>query len=214
MTSEDKPGWFGRLFGRKGKEEGKDESKDDVKDEAPPSSPEGEPDYATGAEDVSHVPLPRTKAPSTRPKAPTFSPSRRSPSRARARAVPEAEPVDAAAVLAHDAAEGPEREPEAKGWWSRLTSACADLVGPVRPGHRAVHQAQARCDDSRIWKTRSSRRISAWRPRCGSPKRSARGATRRESRRTRSAPSSPPRWSAPWSPWRSRSRSMPPRSRS
>lgn len=31
MTSEDKPGWFGRLFGRKGK--------DEVKEEVPATSP-------------------------------------------------------------------------------------------------------------------------------------------------------------------------------
>ncbi|MBL7590292.1 signal recognition particle-docking protein FtsY, partial [Escherichia coli] len=35
---------------------------------------------------------------------------------------PDIQPVDSAAALAHDAGAGPEREPEAKGWWSRLTS--------------------------------------------------------------------------------------------
>ncbi len=35
---------------------------------------------------------------------------------------PDIQPTDTAAALAHDAGAGPDREPEAKGWWSRLTS--------------------------------------------------------------------------------------------
>ena len=35
---------------------------------------------------------------------------------------PDIQPLDSAAALAHDAGAGPEREPEAKGWWTRLTS--------------------------------------------------------------------------------------------
>ncbi|MFC5563595.1 signal recognition particle-docking protein FtsY, partial [Methylobacterium aerolatum] len=35
---------------------------------------------------------------------------------------PDIQPTDAAAALAHDAGAGPQREPEAKGWWNRLTS--------------------------------------------------------------------------------------------
>ncbi|TXN49583.1 signal recognition particle-docking protein FtsY, partial [Methylobacterium sp. WL18] len=35
---------------------------------------------------------------------------------------PDIQPVDAAAALAYDAGAGPDREPEAKGWWTRLTS--------------------------------------------------------------------------------------------
>ncbi len=67
MTSEDKPGWFGRLFGRKGKdearpEEAEDESAVGASDtpsaDSPASPSEGTPDYATGADDITHIPLP------------------------------------------------------------------------------------------------------------------------------------------------------------
>ena len=57
MASEEKPGWLGRLFGRKGQPEAGD--KPEVEGPAEAASPsEGEPDFATGAEDVAHIPLP------------------------------------------------------------------------------------------------------------------------------------------------------------
>ena len=71
MSQDEKPGWFGRLFGRKGApaaEEAPEPAQESPAPESPapespapdsPASPsEGEPDFATGADDVSHVPLP------------------------------------------------------------------------------------------------------------------------------------------------------------
>ncbi|TXN49497.1 signal recognition particle-docking protein FtsY, partial [Methylobacterium sp. WL18] len=62
MASEEKPGWFGRLFGRKGQGTGdgtaEETSETELPAEAPASPSEGQPDYATGAEDVAHIPLP------------------------------------------------------------------------------------------------------------------------------------------------------------
>ncbi|MFD0935690.1 signal recognition particle-docking protein FtsY, partial [Methylobacterium trifolii] len=46
MTSEDKPGWLGRLFGRKGAPEAEPPA------ESPASPAEGQPDFATGAGEV------------------------------------------------------------------------------------------------------------------------------------------------------------------
>ncbi len=151
MTSEDKPGWFGRLFGRKGK--------DEVKDEGPASPSEGEPDFAMGAEDVAHIPLPEDEAvidategadllpiEGEDEKPPTGTAgdrpahgadpvdtgsANREPNVSTEPDVfaepdvaldPDIQPTDTAAALAHDAGAGPDREPEAKGWWSRLTS--------------------------------------------------------------------------------------------
>ena len=139
MTSEDKPGWFGRLFGRKGK--------DEVKEEVPASPSEGEPDFATGAEDVTHIPLPEDETlidasegadllpvEGEDEKPPTGTAGdppahgadpvdtgtmNREPEGALDQDI---QPTDTAAALAHDAGAGPDREPEAKGWWSRLTS--------------------------------------------------------------------------------------------
>jgi fused signal recognition particle receptor len=61
MASEEKPGWFGRLFGRKGQPAPEDKPEDKPEAELPAeaaSPSEGEPDFATAAEDVAHVPLP------------------------------------------------------------------------------------------------------------------------------------------------------------
>jgi len=151
MTSEDKPGWFGRLFGRKGK--------DEVKEEVPAPPAEGELDFATGAEDVEHIPLPEdegaidategadllpvegedekppTGTAGDRPahgadpvdtgtmnREPNVSPAVEVSPEPDVALDPDIQPTDTAAALAHDAGAGPDREPEAKGWWSRLTS--------------------------------------------------------------------------------------------
>jgi len=176
--SEDKPGWFGRLFGRKGAEKASEPpaeeapSPDEAASLVDPASPaEGHPDFATAADDVAHVPLPpeepapeapaRNTVPDVvegadlmpiegqeeRPPAGTAGddPARgaepadttsqarepktgepetgepESPDEAPASA-PDIQPVDAAAALAFDAGAEPQREPEARGWWSRLTS--------------------------------------------------------------------------------------------
>ena len=150
MASEDKPGWFGRLFGRTGQ----DADKGDAPTPASPS--EGQPDFATGAEDIGHVPSPDLvpipdvidgadmlpiEGEPERPPAGTAgdAPERgadpqdtggqvREPVIAGEPTLapepgtsPDIQPTDSAAALAHDAGAGPAREPEAKGWWSRLT---------------------------------------------------------------------------------------------
>lgn len=151
MTSEDKPGWFGRLFGRKGK--------DEVKEEVPATPAEDDLDFATGAEDVEHIPLPEdegaidvtegadllpvegedekppTGTAGDRPahgadpvdtgtvnREPNVSPTLDVLPEPDVALDPDIQPTDTAAALAHDAGAGPDREPEAKGWWSRLTS--------------------------------------------------------------------------------------------
>ncbi|TXM68383.1 signal recognition particle-docking protein FtsY [Methylobacterium sp. WL120] len=53
MSQDEKPGWFGRLFGRKGATEAPEPPPD-----SPASPAEGQPDFATAADDVAHVPLP------------------------------------------------------------------------------------------------------------------------------------------------------------
>ncbi len=61
MASEEKPGWFGRLFGRKGQDaaEEKPDDKPEADLPAEAASPsEGQPDFATGAADVETIPLP------------------------------------------------------------------------------------------------------------------------------------------------------------
>lgn len=164
--SEDKPGWFGRLFGRKGAEKAPEPaeeapSPDEAASLVDPASPaEGHPDFATAADDVAHVPLPpddsadseRNTVPDVvegadllpiegqeeRPPAGTAGddPARgaepadttsqaREPETGAPEApepAPDIQPVDAAAALAFDAGAEPQREPEARGWWSRLTS--------------------------------------------------------------------------------------------
>ncbi|AWN44084.1 signal recognition particle-docking protein FtsY [Methylobacterium durans] len=56
MSQDEKPGWFGRLFGRKGTPAA--EETPVPAPDSPASPSEGEPDFATGADDVKHVPLP------------------------------------------------------------------------------------------------------------------------------------------------------------
>ncbi|GJD80359.1 hypothetical protein GCM10007886_19670 [Methylobacterium gregans] len=165
--SEDKPGWFGRLFGRKAAEKAPEPPAEETPSPDEAASPaEGHPDFATAADDVAHVPLPpeepapeapaRNTVPDVvegadlmpiegqeeRPPAGTAGddPARgaepadttsqaRDPetgapegSEATPGSVPDIQPVDTAAALAFDAGAGPQREPEARGWWSRLTS--------------------------------------------------------------------------------------------
>jgi fused signal recognition particle receptor len=156
MTSEDKPGWFGRLFGRKGKdearpEEAEDESAVGASDTPPADSPaspsEGTPDYATGADDIAHIPLPDEDPPIDATEGADLLPVEGEPEKPPAGTAgdppeygadpvdtgtmnrepatdpaPDIQPTDSAAALAFDAGAGATREPEAKGWWSRLTS--------------------------------------------------------------------------------------------
>ncbi|MGT2481005.1 signal recognition particle receptor subunit alpha [Methylobacterium oryzae CBMB20] len=114
------------------------------------SPSEGQPDFATAAEDVDHVPLPPEETGEPVADVVEGRISAAHPGRARAapagtagdapehgaepvdtsdavrepmvEPAPDIQPLDSAAALAHDAGAGPEREPEAKGWWTRLTS--------------------------------------------------------------------------------------------
>lgn len=147
MTSEDKPGWFGRLFGRKGKEDSPANASETPAEDSPASPSEGEPDYATAAEDVTAVPLPEDDPTADVTEGADLLPIEGEPERPPAGTAgddpahgadpvdtgtmnrepeiapqPDIQPTDSAAALAHDAGAGPTREPEAKGWWSRLTS--------------------------------------------------------------------------------------------
>ena len=147
MTSEDKPGWFGRLFGRKGKEDSPANASETPAEDSPASPSEGEPDYATAAEDVTAVPLPEDDPAADVTEGADLLPIEGEPERPPAGTAgddpahgadpvdtgtmnrepeiapqPDIQPTDSAAALAHDAGAGPTREPEAKGWWSRLTS--------------------------------------------------------------------------------------------
>ncbi|WP_375465731.1 signal recognition particle-docking protein FtsY [uncultured Methylobacterium sp.] len=159
MSQDEKPGWFGRLFGRKGATH---EPEDEPPADAPASPAEGQPDFATGAADVAHVPLPpgepspvdpaRNAVPDEiegadlqpiegEPETPPAGTAGDDPDRgaepadttgvarppatdtpAAPASAPDIQPVDAAASLAHDAVAEPAAEPEARGWWTRLTS--------------------------------------------------------------------------------------------
>ena len=179
MASEEKPGWFGRLFGRKGPAATEDKPEAELPPDAPASPVRGPARLRHGAETSRtfrcrpsrrrrpDAPSPtrsrartccRSRAsPSARPPAPPATTPRTAPSRStpatrparRDRADAGPRPTSSPSTppprspTTPDA--GPDREPEAK----RLVEPAhlrdeADLVGPVRPGHRPVHQAQAR----------------------------------------------------------------------
>lgn len=177
MSDDDKPGWFGRLFGRKGESPAESDSAALPLD-SPASPSEGQPDFATGAADVAHVPAPPSEASQVdaaknavpdelegadlqpiegeieRPPAGTagdapergaepaettsraFAPERATAPRPSSHTPrqadaappvadpspptapdPDIQPIDSAAALASDVV----KEPEARGWWSRLT---------------------------------------------------------------------------------------------
>ncbi len=111
MTSDEKPGWLGRLWGRR-KEETRPADQPDVA--SPASESEGRPDFTTAADEVRHVPLP---------------PSEPSSSEAEKNTVPDAiegadlQPIEASAVVpaAPAATSGTAaltQTPEAKrSWW-------------------------------------------------------------------------------------------------
>jgi fused signal recognition particle receptor len=147
MTSEDKPGWFGRLFGRKGKEDAPADASETPAEESPASPSEGQPDFATGADEITTVPLPQDDPASDVTEGADLLPIEGEPERPPAGTAgddpdhgadpvdtgtmnrepeigpqPDIQPTDAAAALAHDAGAGPGRDVEAKGWWSRLTT--------------------------------------------------------------------------------------------
>ena len=149
MSQDEKPGWLGRLFGRKGaaREEG-----ESLPAESPASPSEGQPDFATGADAIEQVPLPASEPspddesrntvpdeiegadlqpvdgePDAPPPGTAGDDAGHGAEPAEATEVaapphagpdPDIQPVDSAPALAGDAA----GEPEARGWWGRLTS--------------------------------------------------------------------------------------------
>ncbi len=146
--SEDKPGWFGRLFGRK---PAQDDRPPEPAPESPASPAEGRPDFATAADDVAHVPLPpgepapedpaRNTVPDGlegadlqpiegEPEEPPAGTAGDDPDRGAEPAdtgpqirEPAVEPpVAEAAPEPVEAAPEPVVEPQGRGWWSRLTS--------------------------------------------------------------------------------------------
>ncbi|WP_210250322.1 signal recognition particle-docking protein FtsY [Methylobacterium planeticum] len=67
MSEDEKPGWFGRLFGRKAGPAPEETETAPEKPPVPASSAEGQPDFATGAEAVAHLPLPPSEPDPTDP---------------------------------------------------------------------------------------------------------------------------------------------------
>ena len=128
--SEEKPGWFGRLFGRKGETVAPEDRPVEPPPTAPESESEGQLDFATGAEDVAHVPAPATEAAPDDPgrnqvpdeiEGADLQPGDGSPEHSDRRSEPDIQPVDTAAMLASEALQ--EGAPaEKRGWWSRLTT--------------------------------------------------------------------------------------------
>jgi hypothetical protein len=116
---------------------------------------------------------------------------------------PEPEPVFAAPVPPPPVPEPPAPEPLVEP--PKHLGDEADLVGPLRPRHRAVHQAQARRHDPGGPGGRAD--PGRFRPGdrdAGIARPSARAATRRASRPTRSGRSWPRGRSGRWRRWRCR----------
>lgn len=62
MTSEEKPGWLGRLWGRRKDETPPSDQPAKSDPASPASQSEGQPDFATAAAEVRYVPLPASEA--------------------------------------------------------------------------------------------------------------------------------------------------------
>lgn len=128
---------------------------------------------------------------------------------------PDIQPTDTAAALAHDAGAGPDREPEAKGWWSRLTSgmrrtstALSDRVTGLFTKRKLDATTLEDLEDALIqadFGLETAVKIS---------EAVGKGRYEKGISPTRCAPSSPPRSSGRWSRWPSPWRSTRRRSRS
>ena len=148
MSDDEKPGWFGRLFGRKGAPEAKpadptpaEELPAEVQPDTPPVTPdplspasesEGLPDFATAADDVSHVPPPVSEPASEDPD------KNRIPDQVEgADLQPEPQPPSGEAPQPDETTTEPEpsalsAEPaEKRNWWSRLTAGDAEEAVPA-----------------------------------------------------------------------------------
>ncbi len=153
MSDDEKPGWFGRLFGRKGAPEAKPAEPtpaDQTAPEDPPapepfateavtadplspaSESEGQPDFATAADDVSHVPPPVSEP------APDDPDKNQIPDELEgADLQPEPQPPSGEAPQPDEAPDGSETlavtaEPvEKRNWWSRLTGSETEVAAPA-----------------------------------------------------------------------------------
>ncbi|GEP11852.1 signal recognition particle-docking protein FtsY [Methylobacterium gnaphalii] len=132
MSRDEKPGWFGRLFGRKGETAEPDATEPAQVPEplSPASESEGQPDFASGADDLSAVPMPVSEP------SPDNADKNQIPDEIEGADLQPDEPPDATPLaesaprdLAPEPIPAPEpvvveaAPPEEKrGWWSRLTS--------------------------------------------------------------------------------------------
>ena len=155
MSDDEKPGWFGRLFGRKSPEPKPSEEAVVPEPTSPASESEGVPDFATGADDVSHVPPPVSE------------PSPKDPDKNRipdeiegADLQPEPQPPVEDVAFEEPQEETPEPEPapepqpapaEKRGWWSRVTggeATPAELSTPAEADIQPVDSAAALASDA------------------------------------------------------------------
>ncbi|CAO4166786.1 signal recognition particle-docking protein FtsY [Methylorubrum populi] len=130
MSDDEKPGWFGRLFGRKSAPDAKP-AEEPVTPEptSPASESEGQPDFATAADDVSHVPPPVSEPALDDPD------KNRIPDELEgADLQPEPQPPSGEAPQPEESAGGDELPAESskkRDWWSRLTGGEAEEAAPA-----------------------------------------------------------------------------------
>ena len=169
MSDDEKPGWFGRLFGRKGTPEAKPAEEVPAEQvpvehgpaEAPvtpdPLSPasesEGQPDFATAADDVSHVPPPVSEP------APEDPDKNRIPDELEgADLQPEPQPPSGEAPEPDESIAEPDtptvEQAEKRNWWSRLTgdepeqSTVSEAQPPAEADIQPVDAAAALASDA------------------------------------------------------------------
>ena len=169
MSDDEKPGWFGRLFGRKGTPEAKPAEEVPAEQvpvehgpaEAPvtpdPLSPasesEGQPDFATAADDVSHVPPPVSEP------APEDPDKNRIPDELEgADLQPEPQPPSGEAPEPDESIAEPDtptvEQAEKRNWWSRLTgdesekSTLSEAQPPAEADIQPVDAAAALASDA------------------------------------------------------------------
>ena len=169
MSDDEKPGWFGRLFGRKGTPEAKPAEEVPAEQvpveqgpaEAPvtpdPLSPasesEGQPDFATAADDVSHVPPPVSEP------APEDPDKNRIPDELEgADLQPEPQPPSGEAPEPDESIAEPDtatvEQTEKRNWWSRLTgdeseqSTLSEARPPAEADIQPVDAAAALASDA------------------------------------------------------------------
>ena len=169
MSDDEKPGWFGRLFGRKGTPEAKPAEEmpaEQVPVEhgpaevpvtpdplSPASESEGQPDFATAADDVSHVPPPVSEP------APEDPDKNRIPDELEgADLQPEPQPPSGEAPEPDESIAEPDtptvEQAEKRNWWSRLTgdepeqSTLSEAQPPAEADIQPVDAAAALASDA------------------------------------------------------------------